>query len=1004
MGLDAHPHHWREHGAHAAWGSTRGAEQACLSPRQATAGRLTEQTLFTRFEQFLGTPAYMSPEQAEASGVDIDTRSDIYSLGVVLYELLTGRTPFDGEALLKRGIEERILTLRDVEPPRPSTRLTTLAPADLETVARSQRCEVPKLVPSLRGDLDWIVMKCLEKDRTRRYETANGLASDVERHLAGEAVVAAPPSAAYRMRKFVRRHRVGVIAGALVLGVLVLGMVGTTGGMLWALRETGKATRAAQSEAQAKRLAEDNASAARLAAENAERAAYRAQLMSAAQAVEEQRTDAAGALLAATTPGLRGWEYRHLSSRLDRSVPSPLPADWRVNGLSSSTDAAVIAVLRPGKNGGTNEWVVLDRDLRKERLVLPGTDSGAFALSPDGSRALWAPPPNGDQERSVTLWSVDTGEVLGTMKPRSIHPLSVTWSPSGDRFVVGDSFEFEVADGHTGAVQGRVEIPGWAYFTGDDRWIIVRGTGFSREFDYHECRLFDSRSLEPQPAVLKLESAAPLWGFVFWKSQVAVGMGDGTLRLLEIVDGVLHERSKLSGPGDTLRTAAWSQDGRLVAGGMAHGRIRVWEAASGTLRGDFAGPDDVNRGLLFLPESGDLLAVDGKGQHRVWPINSGSPGLLAAHRGFVYPAVLSKDGSVLLTGGWDGAAGYAGGLKLWDARTGTLVAETGQPGDIFWSADLTPDGRRAVVGVLADRGANRRSEVIDLATGAVRTTFRPAAKSQPERTIVHPDGRRVLSTYQFGEGYLWDLSTGKVLWETDLRLRPERGSATHGGAAISPDGRLFALADGDDLGIRLVDAETHQDVRRWEAHTEPIWSLSFSPDGNWLLSPSEDHTVGVWEVATGKLVARLVGHNAEVLCAAMSPDGTRIASGGRDGYVRLWDTTHFENVAQLGGHTTYIYSLAWSPDGTQLVSSSGDGTVRLWDTRPLAEQVAAIRARAAAVSRIQPLVARALADARNPQAALDALMKTGGLTPRERELAWQVAVGLAFSKAAAERD
>jgi WD40 repeat protein len=160
----------------------------------------------------------------------------------------------------------------------------------------------------------------------------------------------------------------------------------------------------------------------------------------------------------------------------------------------------------------------------------------------------------------------------------------------------------------------------------------------------------------------------------------------------------------------------------------------------------------------------------------------------------------------------------------------------------------------------------------------------------------------------------------------------------------------------------------------------------------------------VWEVATGKLVARLVGHNAEVLCAAMSPDGTRIASAGRDGYVRLWDTTHFENVAQLGGHTSYIYSLAWSPDGTQLVSSSGDGTVRLWDTRPLAEQVAAIRARAAAVSRIQPLVARALADARNPQDALDALITTGGLTPRERELAWQVAVGLAFPRAAAKRD
>jgi WD40 repeat protein len=405
---------------------------------------------------------------------------------------------------------------------------------------------------------------------------------------------------------------------------------------------------------------------------------------------------------------------------------------------------------------------------------------------------------------------------------------------------------------------------------------------------------------------------------------------------------------------------------------------------------------------LFLPKSGDLLAVYNNHHHCVWPINSGSPGLLTAHRSFVYPAVFSRDGSVLLTGGWDGAAGYAGGLKLWDARTGTLVAETGQSGDIFWSADLTPDGRCAVVGVYADTESKNRSEVIDLATGTVRTTFRPPAKSQPERTIVHPDGCRVLSTYRFGEAYVWDLSTGKVLWETDLRVPAPLRPTAHGAAAISPDGRLLAFSDGG-LGIRLVDAESYHDIRRWDAHTADIWSLSFSPDGKWLLSTSEDHTLGVWEVVTGKQVARLVGHGAEVLCAVISPDGSRIASGGRDGYVRLWDTTHFENVAQLGGHTSYIYSLAWSPDGTQIVSSSGDATVRLWDTRPLAEQVTAIRARAAALPGIEARVARALADTRSPQDALDVLMKTGNMAPRERELAWQVAVDLAFRKAAAER-
>ena len=134
-----------------------------------------------------------------------------------------------------------------------------------------------------------------------------------------------------------------------------------------------------------------------------------------------------------------------------------------------------------------------------------------------------------------------------------------------------------------------------------------------------------------------------------------------------------------------------------------------------------------------------------------------------------------------------------------------------------------------------------------------------------------------------------------------LRVERETAGEAKSAAAISPDGLICALSD-HFTGIRLIDAETSADIRHWEAHSEDIWSLRFSPNGEWLLSTSEDDTIGVWEVDTGALITRLVGHGADVLCAAMSPDGTRIATGGRDTYVRLWDTTHFDNVAQLGGH------------------------------------------------------------------------------------------------------
>jgi serine/threonine protein kinase/predicted negative regulator of RcsB-dependent stress response len=195
---------------------------------KAIEGKLTDQTLFTAYEQFIGTPAYMSPEQAEMSGMDVDTRSDIYSLGVLLYELLTGRTPFDSKQLMKSGLEEMRRTLRDKEPQRPSTILTTLHGTELKATAVHRHEEPPRLISLLKGDLDWIVMKALEKDRARRYETANGLATDIERYLNNEPVVARPPSRRYRFQKLVRRNKVVFAAGAAVTATLVIGLGAST--------------------------------------------------------------------------------------------------------------------------------------------------------------------------------------------------------------------------------------------------------------------------------------------------------------------------------------------------------------------------------------------------------------------------------------------------------------------------------------------------------------------------------------------------------------------------------------------------------------------------------------------------------------------------------------------------------------------------------------------------------------------------------------------------------
>ncbi|HTO02878.1 MAG TPA: protein kinase [Opitutus sp.] len=318
---------------------------------KATEARLTDKLLFTAYAQLIGTPAYMSPEQAEMGGVDIDTRSDIYSLGVLLYELLTGRTPFDSKELLAAGLDAMRKILREREPARPSARLKTLERAELTQTSEWRRTESSRLVSLLQGDLDWIVMKALEKDRARRYETANGVAMDVQRHLSNEPVIARPPSWGYRFHKLVRRNRVVFIAGAAVALALVAGM-GTSTWLF--LKEREARHRAVAAEQQQVRLRHE--------------AELREKITQAALLVSQERFEEADGLLRDVSlqqPTMEGaavfrsiGEWHALQDRWKQAA-NRLVSLLAVNQLEGS-DTATLDYLRCGpaliEIGDTSEY------------------------------------------------------------------------------------------------------------------------------------------------------------------------------------------------------------------------------------------------------------------------------------------------------------------------------------------------------------------------------------------------------------------------------------------------------------------------------------------------------------------------------------------------------------------------------------------------------------------------------------------------------------------------
>ncbi len=952
---------------------------------KATESRLTDATVYTQLNQFIGTPAYMSPEQAGMNGLDIDTRSDIYSLGVLLYELLVGRTPFDAKELLASGLEVMRQTIRDQEPLRPSTKLGTLPGEELTTTAKRRSVETSKLISQLKGDLDWIVMKCLEKDRMRRYETANGVAADLKRHLDNEPVVAGPPSSIYRLKKFIVRNKWPVILNTTVAALTVAGLIGTSLGLRRATiarrLADQNATRADQNATRAGQLASEAKKAelaARVAETNALHLAYSASMLSACDALEHWQIDSARHYLETAPPDLRGWEWRHLSSRLDLSIRTHDHSRSNVSLIHVAPDGRSYYEVSVSPAQGIRRW---DTDTGQLLATFPATHSYAGSWLVAGGKQLIAQIHEG-RPGPVEVWDLERATRLCSFPATD----DAQAAPDGSCFACVHEQMLQIVDTRSGAtrvcpttVTSSSALHTMCFQPDGRRLAVCSRLG--------DVALLDTASLEILSTFKAHENTIASMAFSADSRLLATGSLDTTIRITDVTVNPPAAVATLRGHAGAILALSFSPDASLLAAAGADRIQCLWETRTGSPRGVFE-----SDGLApsFLPDGRTLVNGDSKGV-RFWDVRSLGATVLSGHRSFVYPVLVSPDGATIYSGGWDGFVAQPGSLRFWDAATGDPIAATGATNEYVRGAALSVDGSRLAISVRAANESFNRIDILDTATGtpvaSVRELGEKSSVPLTDSLAFDPAAQDVFCVnYHDGVAYLVDARTG-----VPRKSRQVLGGGISSRVAWSPDGATIAVGYGEEGGgVVLLDPQSLDPVRRWpHGHGKALTSVAFSPDSRRLLTTSQDQIVRVWDAVTGTRLHDLVGHGSIVFCAVYSPDGTRIASGGRDDNVRIWDAETFEPVARLGGHEDYVYSLAWRGDSQQLLSGSGDHTVRIWDTVPMKDRMQARRERQAILAQVEPMVKRLFAEFGDGAKVVEKVKADVSLSARARQVALQ---------------